>query len=506
MKDIQSIKWNAITSYIALGYTTVVGLIVLPMYLKYLGAEAYGLVGFFTLMQAWMNLFDVGISPTLGRYIAIARGNENGFEKFIKLLRSFEIIFFVLASISIVVLFLLSDWFSQSWIKAEQLNVDTISYCISIMGIIVGLRFFSSLYRSGIDGMEDQVWLNGVNIAIVSLKFIGALILLHYITNDIKVFFEYQLFIGLIEVLLLSSRLYKILPNLCSNYGIHFSFSSVKETAPFAMSIAYTAGIQVVILQLDKLILSGRLSLSEFGYYALITVAANGIILFFSPLARAILPRMTLLISKGNIDEMLSIYRGATQVIMVLVVSISIVMGVYGGELLFAWTGNQNVVAWGKDVFLWLVMANAILAINSLQYSLQYAFGDLSLHVRGVTISAILQIPIIYYAATQYGAIGVAISWFVFRLIWFFIWTPLVHNKFVPKLHLKWLLGDIAPIMFLGIIGAFILNLFFNIVSDSRIHIFFNLSIIFLFMLIITSLGSRKLIEIIKSRVLFLEK
>ena len=31
-----------------------------PLYIKYMGAEAYGLVGFFTMLQAWFGLLDMG--------------------------------------------------------------------------------------------------------------------------------------------------------------------------------------------------------------------------------------------------------------------------------------------------------------------------------------------------------------------------------------------------------------------------------------------------------------
>ncbi len=50
-----SIKRNTIANYIGQSYGILVGLIVTPLYLKYLGAEAYGLVGFFALMQAWLQ-------------------------------------------------------------------------------------------------------------------------------------------------------------------------------------------------------------------------------------------------------------------------------------------------------------------------------------------------------------------------------------------------------------------------------------------------------------------
>jgi O-antigen/teichoic acid export membrane protein len=49
-----SVKTNTIANYIGQIYMLVIGMAVTPLYLQYLGSAAFGLVGFFTLMQAWM--------------------------------------------------------------------------------------------------------------------------------------------------------------------------------------------------------------------------------------------------------------------------------------------------------------------------------------------------------------------------------------------------------------------------------------------------------------------
>ena len=58
--------------------------------------------------------------------------------------------------------------------------------CIVLMGAIIGFRFFASLYRSGIQGLEHQVWLNIANIVLVTFKFVGALLLLHFVTPPVN--------------------------------------------------------------------------------------------------------------------------------------------------------------------------------------------------------------------------------------------------------------------------------------------------------------------------------
>lgn len=69
-----SLKKNILANYFAQAYIAVVGIVILPLYLKYMGAEAYGLVGFFTMLQAWFNLLDIGLTPTVARETARFHG------------------------------------------------------------------------------------------------------------------------------------------------------------------------------------------------------------------------------------------------------------------------------------------------------------------------------------------------------------------------------------------------------------------------------------------------
>ena len=67
------IRHNTIANAVGQCYNIAISFIVTPFYLYYLGAEAFGLIGFYTLLQSWMHLLDVGLSPTLGRRIAIEK-------------------------------------------------------------------------------------------------------------------------------------------------------------------------------------------------------------------------------------------------------------------------------------------------------------------------------------------------------------------------------------------------------------------------------------------------
>lgn len=487
-----SLKKNATANYVGQAYVMLIGILITPFYLQYLGAESYGLIGFFALLHTWLNLLDIGLTPTVGRQIAFARGQVNGFVEFKKLLRSFELIFFVLSLSTIFAVYLSSDWLATEWITAAELDSDTIAYCITLMGFLVGLRWFAGLYRSGINGLEDQVWLNVANVVISSLKFLGALFLLANISNDIRHFFEYQLFIGIIEILVLALRFYRKLPSVKERVSIFsFHWAVVRGIAPFALGVAYSTGIWIFVSQVDKLVLSGTLALSEFGYFSLVILVASSIAAVSSPISQAIQPRMTYLISSGQDAEMLKLYRNATQVVVLISISVSIIVAVFAEVIIYAWTGDKVAAIWAKDVLFWYALGNGVLAVFAFQYYLQVAYGRLRLHVQGATIAAIVDVPIMIYIALTYGALGAGIAWFILRVIWWLVWTPIVHQRFIPGIHFEWFFKDVMPVILTITFVVFIADeLFLLDVNDSRIELFLSLLGLGTLVLLLSSFSS----------------
>lgn len=499
-----TLKKNIIANYLGQFYSIIIGIAMTPFYLDYLGAEAYGLVGFFALMASWMALLDMGLSPTLSREVSKVKSSNDNIEKqhFKLLLHSLEFVFIGISVILSLLIILGSQWIATSWLQSNTLGTQSIAYCISLMGLTIGLRFITTLYNSGIAGAEAQVWLNGANIALNTLRFVGVIGVLHFIDNDIELFFEYQLMIGVLAFLIFIFKFYKLLD--IGKFRLYFSYQSIKPNIPFAMSIAYAGGIWVFLTQLDKLLLSNILTLEEYGYFAIVALVANAILQLISPISQALQPRMVSLFHQGKESEMLSLYKKATQFMGVFIFSVAGVIGVYSYELLYSWTGNVEVSLWGKDILFWYVMGNAILAIGAFQYALQYAHGKMKMHVQYNTIVVIISIPLIYATAYEYGAIGVALLWFILRVVSFFVWVPIVHHKFARGIHIDWMMKDVLPVIISSLFYLFFISTLDLTFNGSRVEIFMELILIGIGMLFVNSMIAsevrKMIVNFLKSR------
>src|SRR5258705_10176943 len=63
-------KQNIIANIAGRGWAALMALAFVPLYIKFLGVEAYGLIGFFAMLQASFQVLDLGLSQTMNREMA----------------------------------------------------------------------------------------------------------------------------------------------------------------------------------------------------------------------------------------------------------------------------------------------------------------------------------------------------------------------------------------------------------------------------------------------------
>ncbi len=442
-----SLKKNIIANYASQIYVTLIGILILPLYIKYMGAEAYGLVGFFTMLQAWFNLLDFGLTPTIARETARYRGGSMDPLSFRRLFRALSLIFQAIAIVGSGVLLALSPVITASWLKFESLEISDVHVAVQIMAISVALRWMCGLYRGVVSGSEKLIWLSGFNVIIATVRFGGVLPVMWYFGFTPYVFFMYQLMIALAEIAGLWLKVTRLLPGVdSSSMSIGWSLQPVKRVLKFSLTIAFTASIWVMVTQTDKLVLSSILPLAEYGYFTLAVLVANGILIISGPVSNAIMPRMAKLEAEGRHQEVLRIYHRSTQLVAVIAGSASVTLAFCAEPLLQAWTGDQVLADKASPILMLYAVGYGALALAAFPYYLQYARGNLRLHFIGHLLLLFILIPSVVIAANMYGAIGAGYAWAIINLLYLLIWVAVVHGILEPGLHLRWLSKDVLMI------------------------------------------------------------
>ena len=440
-----SLKKNIVANYASQLYVSVIGIIMLPFYLKYMGAEAYGLVGFFAMLQAWFLLLDMGLTPTMSRETARFQGGGITALHLRQLLRSLELVFALVALLGGAGLILCAEFIARNWLKAEQIPRSEIADAIKLMVLVMMLRWVAELYRGVITGFERMVWLGVFNSAIATARFVLVIPLFIVIGSSVSVFFLYQVGVSAMEAVILTRKAYTLLPTLPAN-ATRFSWAPLRKVTEFSLVMAIASVVWVAVSQTDKLVLSSLLSLADYGWFSLTVLAAGGVLLLAGPLATALLPRLSALHVQGRDAAMFTLYREATQWVGLVVWPISGVLAVQAERVLWIWTGDAQLAAQAAPILRLYALGNAVMAIGAFPYYLQFAKGNLRLHLLGTAIFVGVLIPCMVLVTQTFGALGAGWTWLLVNLIYLFAWTPVAHFRFATGLHGRWLVRDIAPI------------------------------------------------------------
>lgn len=419
-----SLKKNIFINCITQVYIAAITLAMLPIYIRYMGAETYGLVGFFTMMQTWFILIDMGLTLTVTRETAYFRGGTTNPANYLSLIRTLEKLFLYIAVIGGGILFLASTYIAHDWLQTTNLSMSEIKRAIKLMAGIISLRWMSGLYRGAITGFEQLVWLGGYNSFIATLRFIGAFAVLAFIGTTPTIFFSYQLAVASIELIVLIWKTNLFLPKIAIKTSRNRSLATLKPILKFSLSLAFPTITWVFITQTDKLVLSKILSLSDYGYFTLAVMIANSIIMINEPISTAILPRMTKLEAQGDQINLINVYRNSTQIVTVFTNTMAVTIVFYSKPLLWSWTGNELFAAQTSQILVLYAIGNAILCICAFPFYLQYAKGNLRMHLIGNAIFFIFLIPAMIWAAQTYGAIGTGYIWILMNLISFIFGYP----------------------------------------------------------------------------------
>jgi O-antigen/teichoic acid export membrane protein len=496
---VLSFKKNVLTNFVSQIYVTLIGIIMVPMYVRYLGAEAYGLVGFFTMLQAWFQLLDMGLSPTMAREAARFCGGASDALGLRRLLRVLESIFIGLAVLSGIAMMAASGVVSGSWLKVKQLTLGEVKQVIVLMAIIVALRLVCGLYRGTINGFERLVWLSGFNIAVATARFVLVIPLFIYVGTSPTQFFSYQLMVAVIEVVVLVAETYRILPKVEADQRLPWQWERLRGVLKFSLSIAFTNSAWVLVTQTDKLVLSKVLMLVDYAYFTLAVMVASGVMVVIGPISGALLPRLTKLSAESDDAGLIRLYRNATQLVGVIAIPTALVMAFFAEQVLWAWTGDAEIARKTQSALTLYALGNGILAMGAFPYYLQFAKGDLRLHLVGSCLFVLLLVPALVWATWRYGITGAGYAWLGSNAIYFLLWVPKVHGRFVKGLHTQWLLRDVGAIVLLTVAGAALANGFVKWPQE-RLPLALAISAVSFTMLLIAATGSSWVRETISSK------
>jgi O-antigen/teichoic acid export membrane protein len=437
------IAFNVIANYLGQGWSALMAIAFLPVYVAALGFESYGLIGFFALLQSVLSVFDLGITATLTRESARQSNGVRSAQSLRDLVRSCEFIGGISNFLLALMIWGLADRLASDWVKTSVLASDSVALSIALMGVVIAIRLQEGIYRGVLLGLGRQVLVNVVNATLATARYAGAVVVVLYGPPNIVAFFVWQVLISLINSAILAVLAYHRLP--VTDIPQRFSLETLASVWRFSVGMAVVAGFSIIMANLDKLILSGIIPLDEFGRYAFAAAAASTLYLFVVPITQGFYPDMVGVHAREDRAGLVRLHHLSSQVVAVAAGSMAILLVLLPMQILFVWSGNAAFASEISPLLSILATAAFANCLGHIGHNLQLVIGapkSLAITASGAVLLTLLILPA---TAADQGLTVAAQVWLGIAILQASMLLYLPHRSCVRGEGLRWLLRDTVP-------------------------------------------------------------
>ncbi len=454
--SVSRVRTNILSNFAGNAWNALLSLIFVPLYIKLMGVEAFGLVGFFAMLQGLTACLDLGLSTTINREMARFSAGTDKQDEAADLTRTLEVIYWFMAVVVGLAVYFLAPLIGYRWINAGDIPAGVLRHAVELMGMVLVFQWPVSFYSGGMLGLQKQVAVNVVTIVFSTLRNAGVLVVLFYVSSSILAFFFWQALMSLLTVITLRILFERSRPAGRRNPAV--TMESVKSVWRFAAGTNILSIQGAIVMQQDKVILSRLISLEQFGYYSFASAVAQNIGRLTGPVMTALFPRFAQLAETGNNVELARLFHRGCQLVAILIFPVMAVSVFFAEEILMAWTGNAALVDNSKDIFILMVLGVGMNVIMHMPSILQVSHGWLSLCLKFNTLMVIVIVPSTLLAGTAYGGIGAASVFLVYNLIQVVVLPHFIHVRLLPGEKWRWYFNDVCVPLIISAILAYSLR------------------------------------------------
>lgn len=406
----------------------------LPVLTWMLGQESVGLLGFFTSLLMVFMALDGGLTSSVTRELAGLSGLKQRAPwryrvHVFAVTNTYLLLFLALGLLVSMVIVLNADFLATAWLKVEGLELSQVRLAILWMGLFIGLNFPVLILQAALQGRELQVELNLLYVPYALLRTLGVLGGLYLLGDkaSIELYFLLQVVLQLLYLVCLMMVFFR--GDGPSGWRVRPAWRFVQRGFDFGSGVLMISLTSVVVVQIDKLYLSGTLSLAEYAVYALAGTFAGIPYIFSSSLYAALFPRFSAYSVGGDLLRLAQVFRAAFCGFAIILGAVCIAawfFTVYPLRLIFDAPLAQAVA----EITPVLLVGTAFQALLIIPFALQLAVGWTTLALRLNLVSIPLILIALPLMVSIYGAVGAAWVWLFYNLLMFTLTLHFVVRRF----------------------------------------------------------------------------
>ncbi len=445
-----SLRQNILSNFVGQGWAFIIGMVAVPFYIRFLGVEGYGLVGFYGALRAVFNSFlDFGLTTTINREIARYTASPAKIAQTRDLVRTLEIAYWLIGLILGLVVCFGAPFISNYWLNSETIPASTVENVIVIMGIITFIQWPLTFYQGGLIGLQKIVLLNGVNVTVATLRGVGGILAVWLFASPIIAFFSWQVILSLIQLGMTTYLLWQNLPP--GSNPPSFQKSIIAEIWRFSLGMSGSTFFAFFLGQADKIILSKILTLENFGYYSLAVTLNEQLQMVNTQIVQPLFPRFSALIAQNDKESLRDLYHKACQLVAVIILPVAGTAAFFSRELIYLWIQDIQIASIVAPIATLLFAGTVLGNFIDVPFSMTIAYGWVRFVFFRSFFLSLLVAPLMIFLSLRYAGIGAALTWVLLNLGQLIVLPLIIHQRILRDELKRWYIFDVGMPMFVAL-------------------------------------------------------
>jgi O-antigen/teichoic acid export membrane protein len=376
-----------------------------------LGGEAFGLINFSsTVCTALAGVLDLGTTSTVVREVAANRGHDSEYVD--RVLRSASAVCWATYALAAMAMAWSSPLLVSGWLHLDTLEPSRAAHVLAVLTVSGLLALPRGVYAASLRGIDRLDLASRIDAAAVTVQQAGALglALTGAGIGGVAIWLA-TVHLGWNAAYALAVR---------RHFGgrvlrLAIDPAAVRRNLPFSRSMLGISALATVHSHADRVILSGLLPVTRFGYYAFgYSLVSRGAVLA-SAVSQAALPALSAQFAREDRSGLLARYHRLQAFVC------------YGAAVLFAAVPFAVVpvfsLVFGRAAAWELLAPLSLVALGfflnstlTVPYMLSLAAGQPAITVRLNLHALWVTLPATAGLVVRFGLLGAGLSWVFYHL------------------------------------------------------------------------------------------
>ena len=398
---------NAVMNFIGQGAPLLVGVITIPLIVRGLGTERFGLLSLAWVILGYFTVFDLGLGRATTKFVAeaLGRGEEDQIPRLVWTAVTVQGVFGILGA---VVLVGITPLLVERILSIPPMLVQEATASFYLLALAIPVVLISGSFRGVLEAKQRFDLVNAVRIPSNTLVFLLPLVglILGLQLPGIVALILVSRFVTLLALIALD---FQVLPTL---RGVSTSFGHFPTLLSYGAWVTITNIVGPLMVYLDRFLIASLLSLGMVAYYTAPFEAVTRFWIIPASLLTTLFPAFSTLGVVGHQERLEALFARSLKYLVLVLGPLILLLVLFAEEILQAWLGSDFAMQ-STVVLQMLALGVLFSSLSHIPYALLQGVGRPDLTAKINLLELPIYMMILWILIGRWGIAGVAAAWMI---------------------------------------------------------------------------------------------